>query len=191
MLGPGGQIWRKAALDAFFKVLIRMIASESRARQLSIHSWRVWLACALLANGCTPEQIMQLLRWSSDAARKLYARMQELVVASLLDAAAEASFESIRAHSLLGMSTSVPTAEEARHQDAGRALEAAAARLDAAAGAGAVATAEQLAAACAIDDDDVHARVHNEMDALRSRAAREDARRDVDGGSDDEEDDGE
>ena len=42
-----------------------------RAAQLSVHSFRVWLACALLAAGATPEQIMLLLRWSSEAARKL------------------------------------------------------------------------------------------------------------------------
>ena len=71
-----------------------LFATEARAQRLSIHSFRVWLACALLANGCTPEQIMQLLRWSSDAARRLYARLQEGVQASQLDAAAEASFES-------------------------------------------------------------------------------------------------
>ncbi|KAL3928931.1 MAG: hypothetical protein SGPRY_002180, partial [Prymnesium sp.] len=78
VLGPGGKSWAKAAgLDAFFKELIVHVAAPERARQLSMHSFRVWLACSLLAAGATPEQIMLLLRWSSDSARKLYARLGE------------------------------------------------------------------------------------------------------------------
>ena len=87
VLGPAGVSWTKKQVDDFFKRLLAHVVSKDRARQLSIHSFRVWLACALLAAGATPEQIMLLLRWSSDAARKLYARLGERTQTSLLSAA--------------------------------------------------------------------------------------------------------
>mmetsp|Transcript_53736 Transcript_53736/g.94834 ORF Transcript_53736/g.94834 Transcript_53736/m.94834 type:complete len:229 (-) Transcript_53736:45-731(-) len=67
----------------------RLPQRSVHARQLSMHSFRVWLACSLLAARATPEQIMLLLRWSSDEARRLYARMGDQQQVNLLDAAAE------------------------------------------------------------------------------------------------------
>ena len=101
---------------------------------------------------------------------------------SMLDAAAESSFESIRSHTLLAMAPiSAPT--EAGGLVVGRQLEAAAARLEAAAGTSVVTTAAALERACVIDDDSVHARFDAEMDAMRSRADRIDALLSADAGS--------
>ena len=100
VLGPAGVSWTKKQVDDFFKALLAYVVSRERAKQLSIHSFRVWLACALLAAGATPEQIMLLLRWSSDAARKLYARLGERTQTSLLSAACDVPLDSVRSHTL-------------------------------------------------------------------------------------------
>jgi hypothetical protein len=123
VLSPSGASWTKAELDKFFKALVSLVVPPERARQLSVHSFRVWLACALLAAGATPEQIMLLLRWSSDAARKLYAQLGTRRQASLLEAAADVPLDSIRGHTLL--TTPVvgpPTEEQAEREAAGRAV---------------------------------------------------------------------
>lgn len=94
VVGPGERSWGKAALDILFEELSLHFASTKRARQLSVHSsFRVWLACALLAAGATPDEIMLLLRWSTDAAHELHARLGERVQASLLDAACDCSLD--------------------------------------------------------------------------------------------------
>lgn len=101
VLGPGGKSWSKVGLDTF-KELIRHIASPESHRQLSVYSFRVWLAYSILAAGATPEQIMLLLRWSSThSARKLYyARLGERAQASLLVAARGCPLDKMRAHIL-------------------------------------------------------------------------------------------
>jgi hypothetical protein len=101
VLGPDGSSWTKKDLDAFFKALLAMVVEPRRARRLSVHSFRVWLAGALLAAGASPEQIMLLLRWSSDAARQLYARLGDQSQVQLIDAAADATVDSIRSHTLM------------------------------------------------------------------------------------------
>ena len=114
LLGPNGVSWTKPSLDLFFKSLIALVVSKERAAMLSIHSFRVWLACALLAANATPEQIMLLLRWSSAEARRLYARMGLHAQTSLLTAACEVSLDTVRSHTLLSAVT--PQAPAARQK---------------------------------------------------------------------------
>ena len=155
VLSPTGRSWSKAELSKFFDGLIRLVCSEERAKQLSVHSFRVWLACALLAAGATPEQIMLMVRWSSEAARKLYARLAMTTQCSLHTGALHASFDSIRAHTLLdaasatGASSDVDAAAEALRVAVGllgTVTDASGAR---------VASAAELRRTCAIDEDDV------------------------------------
>ena len=101
----GRRAWRKGGLDAFFKAHAGLVVTPARLKSLTMHSWRVWLACALLAAGATPEQIMLLLRWSSDEARKLYARISEGAHLAHLDMACDAKVDSIRSHTLLHAAT--------------------------------------------------------------------------------------
>eukprot|EP00965_Chrysotila_dentata_P122465 4047477-Pleurochrysis_carterae.AAC.1 len=58
ILGPSGAMWTKRKLDEFFKSAIALVTTPARASALSVHSFRSYLACALLAAGATPEQIM-------------------------------------------------------------------------------------------------------------------------------------
>ena len=100
VMSPKGCSWTKSALDGFFKSLILLVVTLARAKQLSIHSFRVWLACALLVAGATPEQVMLMLRWSSDAARRLYARVGDGAELKLQEAAADLPLHTIRSHTL-------------------------------------------------------------------------------------------
>jgi hypothetical protein len=107
-------------LDAAKVVRLRRVRRvPPRNAAQPVHSFRVWLACALLAAGATPEQIMLMVRWSSEAARKLYARLAMTTQCSLHTGALHASFDSIRAHTLLdaasatGASSDVNAAAEA------------------------------------------------------------------------------
>jgi len=105
-----------------------MVLTAPRCKIITIHSFRVWLACALLAIGATPEQIMQLLRWSSDEARKLYARMGENAQSGLLDSACDARFDSVRSHTLLHTAGEVERMDKEAEAAAAKAAAAAALR---------------------------------------------------------------
>ena len=61
-----------------------------------MHSWRIYLACALLASGASQPQILSMLRWRSDEALRLYARLNDSTYATWLDEAADATIDSIR-----------------------------------------------------------------------------------------------
>jgi hypothetical protein len=43
----------------------------------SMHSWRIYLACALYAAGCSNDRIMVMLRWRSKEALLIYARLND------------------------------------------------------------------------------------------------------------------
>lgn len=180
VLGPGGVMWKKRDLDKFFKALFGMVVSPDRLCRLSVHSFRVYLACALLAAGATPEQIMQLLRWSSDAARKLYARLGEQTQVSLLESATDSPIDSVRSHTLLEAvaATSGPlTREETQARAAGEAVRDGEALLQRALAVTApLPSATELRKVVTIDDYAVFATVRDNFDSLRSAAARHDAR---------------
>ena len=69
VLSPDGTTpWRKPALDTFFKALLRAVVTPEEAARYSLHSFRIYLACALLAAKVDKETIKQMLRWRSDEA---------------------------------------------------------------------------------------------------------------------------
>ena len=184
VLAPGGVPWTKKKLQALQKALNERVCAPARARRLTVHSWRVWLACALLAQGATPEQIMQLLRWSSDEARKLYARMAEGTQASMLEAAVEAPIDSIRSHTLYAEAAAQDAARaEARAagpSQAGERVAQGGAALDE--DASAVERAQDGSGELPdpgrlpdLDDDELHARLHAARDGLRAAASTSDA----------------
>ena len=70
-----------------------------------------------------------MVRWSSEAARKLYARLAMTTQCSLQAGAVDANFDSIRAHTLLD--ASAPTGASADMQAAAEALREATGLLDA------------------------------------------------------------
>ena len=61
-----------------------------------MHSWRVYLACALLAAGASAGTIQGMLRWRSDEALKIYARINDSKYADWLHLASAATVSSVR-----------------------------------------------------------------------------------------------
>ena len=88
---------RHKDVDATFQqMLLAAGVPPERAKTLSMHSWRIYLACALLASNASTAQILNMLRWRSDEALRLYARLNDADYATWLDAAADATVDSIR-----------------------------------------------------------------------------------------------
>ena len=85
-----------AALAKVFDDIIVAVCGVDRAKQVSMHSWRVYLACALLAKGASFATIQTMLRWRSEDALRIYARINNFVYADWLSSVQGASVSSIR-----------------------------------------------------------------------------------------------
>ena len=103
LLDETGSHWTKPRLAGFFAALLTLVFGAERAKRYSVHSFRVYLACALRAAGASRELIMEMLRWSSDDALKLYARINSVDDADWRDRAAAAAVDSVRSGTLVGM----------------------------------------------------------------------------------------
>jgi hypothetical protein len=116
-----------------------------------------------------------MVRWSSEAARKLYARLAMTTQCSLHTSALHASFDSIRAHTLLDASSATSASSDV--VAAAEALRVAVGFLDTVTNASGarVASAAELRRTCAIDEDDVLSMLEASSDALEGLAARADA----------------
>ena len=119
---------------------------------------------------------MLMVRWSSEAARKLYARLAMTTQCSLHTSALHASFDSIRAHTLLD-ACSPATSSGSPVDAAAEALRVAVGLLDTVTDASGarVASAADLRRTCSIDDDDVFSLLEASSDTLEGLAARADA----------------
>ena len=95
-----GKPLRHDALDRLFHLMLGCVIPDENTHRYSMHSWRVYLACALLASGATGPQIQNMLRWRSDESLRIYARMNEAEQACWLDGAADAVVDSLRAHNV-------------------------------------------------------------------------------------------
>eukprot|EP00965_Chrysotila_dentata_P170447 5626343-Pleurochrysis_carterae.AAC.1 len=60
-LDDRGQPWRKSRLDAVFHAWLRLCFGEATAAKYSVHSFRIYLACALRAAGASEALIMEML----------------------------------------------------------------------------------------------------------------------------------
>jgi hypothetical protein len=100
LLAPDGRVWRKPHLTRFFHALLLTIMSADSARSYSVHSFRIYLACALHAMGATPDRIMMMLRWSSVASLLVYCRPNVTTVSSWVHTAASAHIDAVRANTL-------------------------------------------------------------------------------------------
>lgn len=118
---------------------------------------------------------MLMVRWSSEAARKLYARLAMTTQCSLHTGALHASFDSIRAHTLLDAASATGASGDVNA--AAEALRVAVGLLDTVTDASRarVASAAELRRTCAIDEDDVLSMLEASGDALEGLAARADA----------------
>ena len=76
---PSGGRFSLAQIDAAFLLLLARGAglSDEEMTKYSVHSFRSFLACALLAAGCPRWLIKRMLRWRSDESLEIYARVSD------------------------------------------------------------------------------------------------------------------
>ena len=64
--GPADKAFRSVCTEAL---------GEERAKQLTLHSMRIFAACSLLAQGASRPLIMALCRWKCEASLEINARL--------------------------------------------------------------------------------------------------------------------
>ena len=112
-----------ATADYLFNKLAVIALSADVAATLSLHSGRVWLACALLERKQSVETIQAMCRWKSPESVKCYARLQSHEYVALLKMAMGANVDASLVRSL-------PTLDhDARFAKLQRALDQLAARV--------------------------------------------------------------
>ena len=95
------QAMTQDALRAAFKARLRAGGFDhALIDAVSLHSFRVYLACALLALKRSHDEIKALLRWRSDEALRIYARLTPAAYADLLVGVGDADVASRRSHNL-------------------------------------------------------------------------------------------
>ena len=80
LYGPSvGQRFSPSQLDAAFTLMLACGAglSDDEISKYSVHSFRIFLACALLAANCPRWLIMRMLRWRSEKSLEIYARVSD------------------------------------------------------------------------------------------------------------------
>ena len=166
----GDQPWRHADLVSVFSQMLTVIVGAEAAASFSMHSFRIYLACALLSAGASAGTIQAMLRWRSDDALKIYARINDYRYADDLDRAARAKVSSIRttttSSAMLGEMAACAAGavgcREAGFQGYWQAV------------AGAVAAGDMVPRDRLPPVDDVASSLSNELDSLAIRATRED-----------------
>ena len=92
----GNMFSRRWLADAVKGMLQATGVDEKRLKGLTLHSFRRYLACALLAKDVDPHTICALLRWRSTKSLAAYANIGRVKYANLIDQASSATVDSIR-----------------------------------------------------------------------------------------------
>ena len=109
-------VWRHTQLTDIFRLMLLLAGVPAeQVRNYSMHSWRIYLACALLAAGASKGTIQSLLRWRSEEALNIYARMNDAVYADHLAAAGQAKVSSIRTTTIAGIMQKIGTVDGHQH----------------------------------------------------------------------------
>ena len=80
LFGPHvGVEWHHSLLESVFNFLLAAGCKLDKAGRypFSLHSFRIFLACALYAAGCPNDRIMAILRWRSEESLAIYARLND------------------------------------------------------------------------------------------------------------------
>jgi len=80
LFGPAlGVEWHHSLIEDIFMFMLLAtgLVTKEEALGFSMHSWRIYLACALYSAGCPKERIMAILRWKSEEALLIYARLDD------------------------------------------------------------------------------------------------------------------
>ena len=74
--GAGTPLKRSQLDDIFSRLLLAHLKDPDEVAKYSVHSFRSYLASAMMQAGCTDGQIQAALRWASDDALRLYRRTE-------------------------------------------------------------------------------------------------------------------
>lgn len=88
--------FRHQEVSHVFHAMLHRLVGADRAAQYSVHSFRIYLACALLEAGASSATIQAMLRWRSDDALKIYARINDYKYSDWLEKAGLATVSSVR-----------------------------------------------------------------------------------------------
>ena len=80
-----GRPYSDATFAAYITGSLRAVLGDARAKLLSPHSWRVWLASALRMCGASDARIQAMGRWLNPDSIKIYARMDKNEYATWVD----------------------------------------------------------------------------------------------------------
>ena len=72
-----GRAYKDAAFATAIMAVLTAVLGEARAKLLSPHSWRVWLASSLRMAGASDARIQAMGRWLNPDSIKIYARMSK------------------------------------------------------------------------------------------------------------------
>ena len=99
LFGPAlGVEWYHSLIERVFYFLLRKGVpdmTDEEAKGFSLHSFRIYLACALYAAGCPNAKIMAILRWKSEEALLIYARMNDSERTDWVNRARTATVDSV------------------------------------------------------------------------------------------------
>ena len=101
-------------LDTMLRRMLETFLTPAVAKQYSWHSFRIYLACALLAAGASTGQILALVRWLTEASLHIYARLDATVYSDLVGAALQADFITVRTTNIAGQAEAPLSAIETR-----------------------------------------------------------------------------
>ena len=94
---------RHRHLEVVLLTLLLSFMSASQASKYSWHSFRIGLACALLAAGASDAIIMALCRWRSVASLRIYARINPEDYSRFIDDASALNLSSIQGPNLAAL----------------------------------------------------------------------------------------
>lgn len=88
------------AVDKKLRALLDKVVPTGTASRYSPHSFRRYLACALLAANVDRDHILALLRWKTSESLAIYAKLNDRAYADMVDAAGTADISSIQSASI-------------------------------------------------------------------------------------------
>jgi hypothetical protein len=97
--GTGGRPLSGSLADRILVAALKHLCPRDY-RRYSWHSFRIQLACALLAAGATNAEIMHICRWQDEESLKTYARMEPGQYTALLESAFGKDFDQLTARHL-------------------------------------------------------------------------------------------
>ena len=105
-MSPGLESFRHGVVDNVFHALLLTFLTAAEVQKYSWHSWRIGLACALLATNAPVATILALCRWKGPQSLQIYARRNMHEIAAWVDTAAAQVTNSVQAPNLPGVARS-------------------------------------------------------------------------------------